>query len=86
MIQSRIYWSARETEIYRHNSLCSYWIVKLKFIYFEKATKCCEVFPLLLTAVHKVKSKGRISQNFVAFSEYINFNVKTKMIILEGIY
>ena len=29
---------------------------KLKFIYFEKATKFCEFFPLLLTTVHTVKS------------------------------
>ena len=28
---------------------------------------------VLLTAVHTVKSKGKISQNFVAFSEYMNF-------------
>ena len=46
----------------------------LKFIYSEKATKFCEIFPLLLTAVHKVKSKGKIPQNFVAFSEYMNFS------------
>ena len=26
--------------------------------------------------VHTVKSKGKISQNFVAFSEYMNFNLK----------
>ena len=45
----------------------------VKFIYSEKATKFCEIFPLLLTTVHTVKSKG-ISQNFVAFSEYMNFN------------
>ena len=42
-------------------------------IYSEKATKFCEIFPLLLTAVHRVKGKGMISQNFVAFSEYMNF-------------
>ena len=45
----------------------------LKFIYSEKATKFCEIFLLLLTAVHTVKSKGKISQNFVAFSDYMNF-------------
>ena len=45
----------------------------LKFIYSEKATKFCEIFPLLLTTVHTVKSEGKISQNFVAFSEYMNF-------------
>ena len=26
--------------------------------------------------VHKVKNKGKISQNFVAFSEYMNFTGK----------
>ena len=46
----------------------------LKFIYSQKATKIFEIFPLLLTSVHTVKSKGKISQNFVAFSEYMNFN------------
>ena len=49
------------------------WSLLLKFIYSEKATKFCEIFPLLLTTVHTVKSKGKISQNFVAFSEYMNF-------------
>ena len=29
----------------------------LKFIYSEKATKFCEIFHLLLTTVHTVKSK-----------------------------
>ena len=43
----------------------------LKFIYPEKATKLCEIFPLFLTTEHTVKSKGKISQNFVALSEYI---------------
>ena len=48
---------------------------KLKFIYSEKATKVCEIFPLLLTVCTVVKSKGKISQNFVAFSEYMNFMI-----------
>ena len=46
---------------------------EVKFIYSEKATKFCEIFPLLLTTVHTVKSKGKISKNCVAFSEYMNF-------------
>ena len=50
----------------------------LKFIYSEKATKFCEIFTLLLTTVHTVKSKVNISQNFVAFSEYMNFTITTK--------
>ena len=45
----------------------------IKFIHSEKATKFCESFPLLLSTVHTDKSKGKISQNFVAFSEYMNF-------------
>ena len=45
----------------------------VKFIYSEKATKFCEIFPLLLTVSTVVKSKGKISQNFVTFSEYMNF-------------
>ena len=45
----------------------------VKFVYSEKATNFCEIFPLLLTTVHTVKSKGKISQNFVTFSEYMNF-------------
>ena len=46
----------------------------LKFTYSEKATKFCEIFPLFLTVCTVVKSKGKILQNFVVFSEYMNFN------------
>ena len=46
----------------------------LTFIYSEKATKFCEISTLLLFYVVPVKSKVEISQNFVAFSEYMNFN------------
>ena len=40
-------------------------------IYSEKATKFCEIFISLLSYVVPVKSKVKILQNFVAFSEYI---------------
>ena len=50
--------------------------ILIKFLYPEKATIFCEIFPLLLTTEHTVKSKGKISQNFVAFSEYMNFTKK----------
>ena len=46
----------------------------LKFIYSEKATKFCKISTLLLTVCTVVKSKVEISQNFVAFSENMNFN------------
>ena len=45
----------------------------IKFIYSEKATKFFEISTLLLSYVVTVKIKGEISQNFVAFSEYMNF-------------
>ena len=45
----------------------------LKFMYSEKATKFCDIFNLLLSYLVPVKSKVKISQNFVAFSEYTNF-------------
>ena len=53
--------------------------VLIKFIYSEKATKFCEIFTLLLTVCTVVKSKVKISQNFVAFSEYINFKIRTQI-------
>ena len=37
------------------------------FIYSEKARR---------TTVHTVKNKVKISQNFVAFSEYMNFKMQ----------
>ena len=40
----------------------------VKFIYSEKATKFFEISTLLLSYVVPVKSKVKISQNFVAFS------------------
>ena len=46
---------------------------QLKFIYSEKAKKFCKIFTLLLSTVHTDKSKVKILQNFVAFSEYMNF-------------
>ena len=44
-----------------------------KFIHSERAAKFCEIFTLLLSYVVPVKSKAKISQNCVAFSEYMNF-------------
>ena len=44
----------------------------LKFIYSEKATKFCEISTLDLTVCTVVKFKVEISQNYVAFSEYMD--------------
>ena len=45
----------------------------LKFMYSEKATKFWEIFILILTGTTQDKSKVKISQNFVDFSEYMIF-------------
>ena len=47
----------------------------VKFIYSEKATTFCEISTLLLSYVVPVKRKVEISQNVVAFSEYMNFTI-----------
>ena len=48
----------------------------VRFIHSEKATKFCKIFTLLFSYVLAVKSKVKTSQNFVAFSEYMNFMTK----------
>ena len=48
----------------------------LKLVHHEKAKKFCEIFPWLLSTANTDKSKGKILQNFVAFSEYMNFTQK----------
>ena len=45
----------------------------VKFIYSEKATKVCKISTVDLSYVVTVKYTVEISQNFVAFSEYMNF-------------
>ena len=41
---------------------------------FWEGHKFCEIVTLLLSTVHTDKSKMKILQNFVAFSDYMNFN------------
>ena len=56
----------------------------VKFIYSEKATKFCEILTLLLSYyVVPVKSKVKISQNVVAFSEYMNFTTYVLTLAIE---
>ena len=45
----------------------------VKFIYSEKAPNFCEISTVDLSYVVPVKSTVEVSQNFVAFSEYMNF-------------
>ena len=51
-------------------------VTLLKFIYSEKATKFCEISTVDLSYVVPVRSTVEISQNFVAFSEYMNFIIQ----------
>ena len=44
-------------------------------MYSEKATKFCEISTVDLTVTTYDKSMVEISQKFVAFSEYMNFNI-----------
>ena len=75
-------WGKTNSLIYYSNSnpwslfvfFCNF---TLKLIYSEKATKLCEIFPLLLTTVHTVKSKVKIfkilwpSQNIWTLTQLI---------------
>ena len=70
------------SQLFFLHTACRSKVVKfwnLKFIYPEKAPKFCEIFTTLLTYVVPVKSKVKISQNFVAFSEYMNFNTSVSL-------
>ena len=58
----------------------------LKFIYSENATKFFEISTSLLSYVVPVKSKVEILQNFVAFSEFMNFtrsNFQNSLLLVE---
>ena len=54
--------------------------IVVKFIYFEKATPFCEISTVALSYVVPVKSTVEISQNFVAFPEYMKFTVTAQTI------
>ena len=50
--------------------------VLVKFVYSKKATTFFEISTSLLSTVHPDNRKVEISKNFVAFSEYMNFELK----------
>ena len=57
-------------------------------MYTEKATKFCEIFTVDLSYVVPVKTTVEISQNFVAFSEFMNFTFlkDTESLSIETFY
>ena len=55
-----------------------YIVERLKLSFFQKATKICEIFPMILTKIglnHLSLTLRMIAQIFVAFSEKLNFNI-----------
>ena len=56
----------------------------LKFIYSEKAAKFCKISTIDLSYIVPVKFTVEVSKNFVAFSEYVNFNWLNVFINLNG--
>ena len=62
-------WNLKGNQIFEENIV----LVLLKFIYSEKATKFWKISTVDLSYLVPVKSTVEISQNFVAFSEYMNF-------------
>jgi hypothetical protein len=56
----------------------------VKFICCVKASKFCKISTNYLSDVLPVKKLGEISQNFVAFSEYMNFNRHSFVIGLKS--
>ena len=48
-------------------------------MYCEKTTKLCEISTLLLSTLHTDKDKVEISQNVLAFSEHMNFNIVSEI-------
>ena len=54
----------------------------LKFIYSEKAINFSKISTVDLSYVVPVKSTAEISQNFAAFSEYMNFTLNLYCAIL----
>ena len=56
-----------------HTNLSKENFASLKFIYSEKAIRFWKITTVDLTGTTNDKSSVEISQNFVAFSEYINF-------------
>ena len=56
VIQNFYTFNVLKEEAQKCQTFYEYWRVWIKFIYSEKATKFCEIFTLLLTTVHAVKS------------------------------
>ena len=71
-LQNFFLFAAFQFYVYISNKI--FRIISLKIIFSEKATNFCEISTLVLSYVVTVKSPVEISQNFVAFSEYMNFS------------
>ena len=70
MLQKLQKWFLKNLEALSPNKRCQ----ELKFIPSEKAKELCKISTLDLTGTKLDKSTVEILQNFVAFSEYMNFD------------
>ena len=70
IIELKLIYSEKAAKIWKKILV---FFMTLKFIYFEKATTFCEISTEDLSYAVPVKITVEISQNFVAFSEYMNF-------------
>ena len=84
IVPALLYYCAVHHQMTDNNSQCSIFM-HVKFIYSEKSTKFCKIFTLLLIVCTVVKSKGKVSQNFVAFSDYMNFNKIWNDTFIDGL-
>ena len=77
-----LFWTLEVCWSFRYAHLQSWKELNLtlivKFIYSEKATNFCKISSVDLSLVVAVKSTVEISQNFVAFSENMNFKRVTQ--------
>ena len=68
-----LWWHLHKREIWIFLTFFHRLFSQLKFIYSENATKFCKISTIDLSHVVPVKSTMEISQNFEAFSEYMDF-------------
>ena len=61
-------------DIFTNLEFPNFFHIFLKFTYSEKATKFCKISTIDLNGTTLDKSTVGILQNFVAFSDYMNFN------------
>ena len=60
--------------------------IRVKFIYSEKATKFNKNLPIDLKLISNVKKIGIFLENFVAFSDCLNFKRAKRKTLSQALY